>query len=329
LRVEQKARAGLVAASARELAMHHPYDDIAKKVGQGALSASGPTTVEHPISRSTQRADIRHDPDPARAAERARLGLLGRIAEILCLIEIFGHAPDGGEWRGCLSKHFAHWDAMRHKARADNKKRKAKGLPPEPFVKPMLWIVAVAFSEPMLRKLKVRTNASFPKGVYFHGDDLHRVGIVVASELPRDRSTLLVRIMAAGPLLPDAIADLAELPEDAFERGLVEGDLVDLERALGAKPSRTAEEEEIVAMVQGTFTQARKMGRDEGRTEGEAAARVRDVLTVLRVRGIIVSDADRERILAEEDPARLERWLERAVLATSIAEVMDAPSRAA
>jgi hypothetical protein len=121
----------------------------------------------------------------------------------------------------------------------------------------------------------------------------------------------------------EAIAELAALPEDAIERGLVEGALVDLERVLGAKPSRTPEEEEIVAMVQGTFTEARKMGRDEGRTEGEAAARVRAVLTVLRVRGITVSDTDRERILAEKDPARLERWHERAILAASVAEVFD------
>jgi hypothetical protein len=102
-----------------------------------------------------------------------------------------------------------------------------------------------------------------------------------------------------------------------------------LERVLGAKPSRTREEKEIVAMVQGTFTQARKWGRDEGRTEGEAAASARAVLTVLRVRGIIVSDANRERILAEKDPARLERWLEQSTLATSVADVMDEPSRAA
>jgi hypothetical protein len=97
----------------------------------------------------------------------------------------------------------------RRNARLDNGQRKRKGLDPEPFVKPMLWILAASFSEPMLRKLKVRTRAGWPKGVYFHGDDLHRVGIVVASELPPERSTLLVRIVAAGPLLPGAIAELA------------------------------------------------------------------------------------------------------------------------
>jgi hypothetical protein len=64
------------------------------------------------------------------------------------------------------------------------------------------------------------------------------------------------------------------------------------------------------------------LGRDEGRAE----ARARDVLTVLRVRGITVPDAVRERILGEKDGARLERWHERAILAASVAEVMDEPS---
>ena len=155
------------------------------------------------------------------------------------------------------------------------------------------------------------------------------MGIVVANELPRERSTLLVRFMVAGPLLKDAIEDLAALPADAIERGLVEGDLVDLERTLGAKPSRTPQEEEIVAMVQGTFTEARKMGRAEGRTEGEAAANARAVLTVLRARGISVPDAARERILAQKDPERLERWVERAAVAASVADVIDETSQAA
>jgi post-segregation antitoxin (ccd killing protein) len=54
---------------------------------------------------------------------------------------------------------------------------------------------------------------------------------------------------------------------------------------------------------------------------------VRAVLTVLRVRGIAVSAADRERILAEKDQGRLERWHERAILAASLAEVLDEPGR--
>ena len=69
--------------------------------------------------------------------------------------------------------------------------------------------------------------------------------------------------------------------------------------------------------------------RELGRTEGEATARAQAVLAVLRVRGILVPEAARERILAEKDPARLERWHERAILAASVAEVLDEPSRAA
>lgn len=61
---------------------------------------------------------------------------------------------------------------------------------------------------------------------------------------------------------------------------------------------------------------------DRGRTEEAARA----VLTVLRARGMTVPDAVRERILAERDAARLERWIERAVVAASLADVIDDPS---
>jgi hypothetical protein len=44
---------------------------------------------------------------------------------------------------------------------------------------------------------------------------------------------------------------------------------------------------------------------------------------VLRVRGIAVPDAIREHILAQQDPERLERWLEKAAVATSVTEVVD------
>jgi hypothetical protein len=63
-------------------------------------------------------------------------------------------------------------------------------------------------------------------------------------------------------------------------------------------------------------------GRDQGRAEEAARA----LLTVLRVRAIAVPDAARERILAQKDADRLERWHERAIVAASLAEVLDDPS---
>lgn len=298
--------------------MHNPFDHLAKKIGKEALDASGRTDVQYAISRDAQHTDLRHDPDPAREAERARLGLLGRIAAVLCLIEVYAHAPSGAELRACLGKHFAHWEECVNKARALHKRRKEKGLPPVPFVEPLLWIIAAEVSAPMLRKLKPDRAPGWPAGVYFVGDDVFRVGIVVADELPRDRSTVLVRIMAAGKGLAGAAADLAALPEDAIERTVAEDILLQLQQRLARRPSRTTEEEEFSVAMASTWKQARELGRIEQRAS--------DVLTVLRVRGIAVPDAVRERILAEKDAARLERWHERAIVAASLDSVLDEPS---
>src|SRR5262249_23843917 len=152
---------------------------------------------------------------------------------------------------------------------------------------------------------KVEPAPGWPRGVHFFGDDVLRVGIVVASELPRDRSTLLVRIMAAGPALRDAIADLAALPANARERTVAQRIMVGLQGAIEKKPRRTRKEKEFLMAMQDSWEQARKIGRAEGL--GHA------VLTVLEVRGIAVPKAARERILAEKNAARLQRWHERAI----------------
>ena len=64
----------------------------------------------------------------------------------------------------------------------------------------------------------------------------------------------------------------------------------------------------------------------QGRAEGEAKGEARALLAALRARGLPVTETARERIQAETDPDRLERWVERAIVATSVAEVLDEPS---
>jgi hypothetical protein len=73
--------------------------------------------------------------------------------------------------------------------------------------------------------------------------------------------------------------------------------------------------------------QGLSQGLTEGLAKGRTEEAVRNLLTVLRVRGIAVPDAARERILAQQDPERLEHWLEKAVVAPSITAVLDEPGR--
>ena len=60
--------------------------------------------------------------------------------------------------------------------------------------------------------------------------------------------------------------------------------------------------------------------------QGRAEEAARAVLMVLQARGIAVTEAFRERILAQKDPERLERWLAKAAVASSVAEVLDEPN---
>jgi hypothetical protein len=105
---------------------------------------------------------------------------------------------------------------------------------------------------------------------------------------------------------------VARLPADAAERAVAEPILLQFERMLGQQATRTSDEQEFLTAMQHTWEDA----RTESRTETQAKA-------VLRVRGIAVPDAARQRIQAERDLARLERWHERAIVASSIAEVID------
>ncbi|HWU88271.1 MAG TPA: hypothetical protein VN253_13385 [Kofleriaceae bacterium] len=303
--------------------MRNRFDQLAKQIGQAALAPSGTTVVHDEINPETQYADLRHEPAPARHAERDRLGLLGRLAAFFFLIEIYSQAPNAEEFRACLAKHLASWQQRVRKARSDNKKRSEA---PEAFVDSFLWIITAGAPMTLLAKLEFKPAPDWPTGIYFFGDDVLRVGIVVASELPRGSATLLVRLMAGGPLLTQAVKEVAALPPTAHARTVAEPVLLSFQRVLGQASSRTPDEQEFIVAMQSSWEDARAEGRTEGRNEGRTETRADAVLTVLRVRGIAVPDAARERILAQKDLELLERWLEKAIIASSIGEVLDDPS---
>ncbi len=81
-------------------------------------------------------------------------------------------------------------------------------------------------------------------------------------------------------------------------------------------------EANFAAFIQRVIAEANRRAKLKGPTEAAARA----ILTVLRVRGIALPEIVRERTQAAKDLERLRRWLEKAMVAPSVAEVIDEPS---
>jgi hypothetical protein len=73
------------------------------------------------------------------------------------------------------------------------------------------------------------------------------------------------------------------------------------------------------------FQQGRDEGVKQGRDEGVKLA-ARSLINMLRARSIDVPEQTRQRIFAEQDIQRIERWLERAVAAETLNEVFVEPN---
>lgn len=289
--------------------MQNPYDQLAKQIGEKALTSLGTTVVHDEISPEIQYADLRHEPDPSRATGRQQLGLLGQIASILCLIEVYSDTPNGDEFRACLAKHIAFWRQRMRKARGDHRVQEPDPRSPVESIDPFLWVITAGVPTMLLTELELEAASGWPVGVYLFGGNVLRVGIIVSSKLPRDRSTLLVRLMAAGQRLDSVIGELRALPPDARERAVAEPILLRLGHALDQEPSPNLKQEEMKMALYKNF--------EEIGVESSAKA----LLIVLQSRGIAVPHPARERILSEKDPDRLTRWLKAASVATSIEDI--------
>jgi hypothetical protein len=117
-----------------------------------------------------------------------------------------------------------------------------------------------------------------------------------------------------------AIAALAGAAGLDGERAMVYFDLIHM--AVGDSVRKQLED----LMEKGTYEYQSEFARRwlaEGKSLGRAEGRAEAVLTFLEARGIAVSDEVRDRILGCREIATLDRWIARAAVAASAAEVLD------
>jgi hypothetical protein len=297
-------------------------DQFSKNILRDALSRASVSETEVEVLAATQRIDVYAVPDPARAAERGQMGLLGELSAETSMFEPFRNTPSLARIRRCLCKQLTWHHELERRARGASGAAEEDAEPDVPPVVPFPWLVVISPGRPETM-LEVYGCKQVRPGVYEAVAGL-QTRVVVLAELPRTRETLLLRMLGTGRLLREALADLAALPADAWERSISTPLLVHF--GLAKDGPAKDEEDDVSAEIRAWYEEYQRTQeklRAEERKEGRAEEAARAVLTVLQARGIVVSEAVRERILAQKDLERLERWLEKAAVAASVGEVID------
>jgi hypothetical protein len=301
--------------------MHHRFDHFAKNLLRDALSRACTSETEVEVLAATQKIDVYTVPDPARAAERARMGLLGELAATPSLFEPFHDTPTLRKLRRCVNKQHTWHHELERRARAAAGALSAEGREePAADEVPFPALVAIGPGHPETVLDAYGCRPAGP-GIYEAVWGL-ALRVVVLSELPRTRDTLLLRLLGNGRLLREALADLAALPDGAWERSIATPLLVHFK--LDGKEHSTNEEDDVSAEIRAWFEDyERKMRNEaikEGHNEGERAL----LLRLLRTRFGELPAAAIARIEAA-DVTDVERWGERMFGAQALAEVLDEP----
>jgi hypothetical protein len=206
------------------LSVHNRFDQFIKRLVRKGLSPAGRVETEAEVTPDALRIDVWFVPYDDRAHRRVLvpLGLLGRMARTSCTLEPYHRTPSGEQVADCIAKHRFFCREL------------ARRTPRPPA--PMQWILCAGRPSGALAGFRFRRSRQ-SAGIH-DGPALARTRIVVISELPRTRDTLLVRLMGAGPTLVRAITEVRALPADAPERRLALPILVRLRLGIPADPAK-------------------------------------------------------------------------------------------
>ena len=284
------------------------HDFLAKYLLEEALDLLTAVEREKPISATDeQRADLYFEPRPDRPPLAAvpHVGILWRMSLRRGLVEAFSGAPSLAEVRSCVRKQLN----LHH----------SLGLKLSGVVVPDLWVLCAGRPDAVVAKLGLQPADGWPCGFYC-SDGLSPLWVVALTELPTTPETRLLRLCGTPEMRRAAVAEIDSLPPQDPSRQPLLSMLFVVRYLLREDPELNAEEQgpmtkarqEFENFVQETYRQGMSRGQAEG------------VLAVLSAKGIAVSDAVREQIRACTDLDTLQRWLIRAVSATTAEEVIQA-----
>jgi uncharacterized protein DUF4351 len=318
-----RARSCFVPASRRAMVaavMRTRFDQFGKQMVREALDGHCLVESDAEVTVETRRIDLWVTPRAAATRLPDHLGLLGRIHARSVTLEFFHDTPSGEELHVCLIKHREFRHALSRR----------KTLPPLPTQ----WVISSGRPDAGIAGLGFRPMTDGSRGIY-ESPPLQHTRLVVVSELPATRDTLLVRILGAGSVLKQAIAELQSLPVDEPERRLALPVLLRLRLAMPTDPAQqTSEDQEFLMDTQDVVEAWRQEAIQEGVKEGVKQGLAQGVkqgleqgerkllLRQLRRRFGAGVTGDIERRVASAPVDQIELWAERVLSAATLAELL-------
>ncbi|HET7499991.1 MAG TPA: DUF4351 domain-containing protein [Kofleriaceae bacterium] len=289
-----------------------PFDRFSKEMVRDALEGRCSVETDAEVPADTRRIDLWVTPREAGASPPDHLGLLGRITSGPVTLEFFHNTPSAEDLHICLVKH----GEFRHSL------SRRKTLPPLPIQ----WVISSGRPEAGMDGLGFRPMTGAPRGIY-ESPPLHYTRLVVVSELPVTRDTLLVRLLGAGSVLKQAIAELEALPVEAPERRLALPVLLRLRLAVPTDPvQQTSDDQEFLMNTQDIVEtwrrEAIQEGVERGLEQGLVQGERKLLLRQLRRRFGAEVDGDAERRVAAASEEQVEVWAERVLSAATLAELL-------
>jgi hypothetical protein len=237
-----------------------PHDQFAKRYLEGLLEPLGIPEVSYEIASEVLQVDLWFVPNPKAADLRQPLGVLGKMVDRPCLLEVFRNPAPALTIRSCIGKLIA----LHIELDGQAKRRKVR-LPPSTI--PFLWVLVPTASKRLLRGLGALPQAGWEPGIYHLPDD-HRTALVVIHQLPITPETLWLRLLGRDQVQQQAITELMTLPPSPVQRMALE-QLANFPLNLRVKRRLNKAERGLVMALSPVYLKWREETLAQGRQEGE------------------------------------------------------------
>jgi hypothetical protein len=234
--------------------MRTRFDQFGKQMVRSALASRGSVETDAEVPADTRRIDLWFVPAAVHGPVPDDLGVLGRMTGSATTFEFFHRTPSGEDLAACVIKHgdFRHVLPQRDRFSSI----------------PVQWVISSGRPESGIAGLWLRPMSTWPSGIY-EGPPLLWTRLVVVSELPVARDTLLLRLLGAGRVLKQAIAELKALRTEAPERVLALPVLLRLRLEVPVDSAKqTSDDQEFLMDTQDIVESWRREAVQEGVKQG-------------------------------------------------------------